>query len=99
MPRPISYAVVCLKKKTGCPHGLAGQVLPSLAFLRGVRQFVPAARGPPPAPLPFDEVIAHPLIYTLSLHDALPISLSLHDALPISLSLHDALPSVCRMTF
>src|SRR5690554_3048818 len=53
----ISYAVFCLKKKTHTPH-------PILATLRHLPTLTPHFLSNPPPP---------PQIYTLSLHDALPI--------------------------
>src|SRR5258708_7425938 len=62
MPRPISYAVFCLKKK----NADCGRTISSAA-LRG-----PQNRGGPT--LFFFNDTATTEIYTLSLHDALPIS-------------------------
>src|SRR4051794_6002772 len=71
MPRPISYAVFCLKKKN---HHLAGardarSAGHSLPVLR--RLSLPLLCHPL---LFFFNHTATPEIYTLSLHDALPIS-------------------------
>src|SRR5580693_6837293 len=73
MPRPISYAVFCLKKKNSsagihfnilavtCDHQL--RFVPDLAIFGLLRK----------SPGFFSIASATPCFYTLSLHDALPI--------------------------
>src|SRR5687767_13641922 len=95
MPRPISYAVFCLKKKTaraGCHHTHAGRLRTGGARYR---DRVDSASAPTPTRTPpcnghcrhasmlhhlrerchylFSTATATTEIYTLSLHDALPI--------------------------
>src|SRR5690554_3083068 len=64
MPRPISYAVFCLKKKktlnSVCVLRIANGVEPNICALFINHAF-------------FVNAPATPVIYTLSLHDALPI--------------------------
>src|SRR4028118_1018534 len=89
MPRPISYAVFCLKKQKTTPPGTRAtftrgpRTRPRRHPARGARESggaveCDAPRGVGPAPSVgvgffFFNDTAPPEIYTLSLHDALPI--------------------------
>src|SRR4028118_1514105 len=74
MPRPISYAVFCLKKNREPAQRRHAESGPTHASGR------PPARRPDPGPLGtflfFFNDTATPEIYPLPLHDALPISAS-----------------------
>src|SRR4028119_2233307 len=81
MPRPISYAVFCLKKEIDVPHrhggrGTPGAGVPRHAAPRRARRSGVHSPGGPARSLCFVVFFndtATTEIYTLSLHDALPI--------------------------
>src|SRR4028119_1379950 len=89
MPRPISYAVFCLKKRNSTSarkaQGASPQVAPARARAAHPAREAPPGRPPPsaqptgacpqppPASVFFFNDTATTEIYTLSLHDALPI--------------------------
>src|SRR5690554_3391194 len=78
MPRPTSYAVFCLKKKTSglrwrLSRALVQPGLQALRLPQGVGQIQGQADYQRPDRLVFYNDTATTEIYTLSLHDALPI--------------------------